>query len=124
MRGVSLSGPRQPDLPRARTLLRASWWKPESGCMRREWRPPYDPLPRPSRWTRFADVVWRFHSPVSSVSGRARRFSERGQVELADLAGDHGAVARPVRPGPVAASPLLAVGKVFRTGRLRLFVFL
>src|SRR6476646_11405820 len=92
--------------------------------MRTEWRPPYDPLPWPSRWTWAGHAVWRFHSAVPPVPGRARRLSERGQIEFADLAGDHGAFAHPVRPGSIAANPLLAVGKVVCPRRFRLFVFL
>src|SRR5579859_1333857 len=92
--------------------------------MRPEWRPPYDPLPPAPRQTRTADAVWCLHIAVSLVPGCAWRFSERSQIELADLAGDHGQLARPVRPGPIAADPLLAVGKVFRAGRFWIFVFL
>src|SRR5579864_3388185 len=90
--------------------------------MRREWRQPYDPLLCASRWARFSDVVWRFHSSVSSVSNRARRFSERDKDELADIAGDDHHAARSIRVGPTAAGALLAMAEIIRPGRFWILI--
>src|SRR5712671_6415687 len=116
----SWSGPPRRNLPRVHIRPRASCWKPANGCMRREWRPSYDPLPRPPRWTWTPDVVWRLHPAVSSVSDRARRFPERDEGELADIAGNHSQASRPVWPGPATARALLAVAEVFRPRRIRI----
>src|SRR6476469_5151505 len=116
------SGPRRRNWAKVRIPPHVSWWKPASACMRREWRPPYDPLLCAPRRTRFADVVWRFHSSVPAVSGSSRRFPERDEDELADIPGDHHLAACSLRSGPTAAGALLAVAQVFRQGRFRIFI--
>src|ERR1700730_18044914 len=117
------SGQPQRALARVHIRSRASWWKPANGCTRRESRP-YDSLPRSSRRTWTANVVWRLHSAVSSVSGVARRFPERDQGELADIAGNHSKAAPSIWPGPTTAGALLAVGGIFGKRRIRILICL
>src|SRR6185312_2681242 len=116
------SGPRRKNWARACIPPRGNWWRPVNGCMRREWRPLYDPLPRPPRRSRFAHAIWRVHPDIPFVPGCARRFSERDEGELADLSGDDRQTARPIWARSTYASALLAVAEVFRPGGLRLFI--